>query len=76
VALADFNGDGHADLAAGVPNEALTKAYAGAVHVLYAGAGGLQAASPDDVLWSQDSPGVLDTEEPSDVFGTAVAAAG
>jgi FG-GAP repeat len=76
VALADFNGDGYADLAAGVPNEALTKAYAGAVHVLYAGAGGLQAVSPDDVLWSQDSPGVLDTEEPSDVFGTAVAAAG
>jgi hypothetical protein len=76
VAMADFNGDGYADLAVGVPNEGLAKPYCGAVHVLYAGPSGLQAVSPDDVLWSQDGPGVMDSEEPNDVFGSSVAAAG
>lgn len=53
----DFNGDGYADLAIGVPYENLgTMEGAGAVNVLYGSAEGLTAAG--DQLWSQDSTGV------------------
>jgi hypothetical protein len=42
---------------------------AGAVNVLYGSAGGLQATSPDDQFWNQDSAGVKDTAEGDDGFG-------
>ena len=71
VDVADFNGDGAADIAAGVPGEALAAA-AGAVAVLYGGAGGVSAT--DDQLFSQDSGGVEDSEEPGDRFGASVTA--
>ncbi len=76
VAAGDFNGDGFADLAAGVPLEDLDpNADGGVVNVLYGTAAGLQASSPDDQLWDQDSTGVTGTVEPGDEFGAAVGAA-
>ena len=73
LAAGDFNGDGRDDLAVGVSDEDLGGvATVGAVNVLYGGAGGLSATG--NQLWSQDSPGVLDTAEPSDRFGSTLAA--
>ena len=73
LAAGDFNGDGFADLALGVPGEDLVRVFnAGAVNVVYGGPGGLSAAG--DQLWSQDSPGVLDFAEHGDTFGFALAA--
>jgi hypothetical protein len=74
--LTDFNGDGYADLAIGIPFEDVGNALnAGAVHVLYGSASGLQATAPDDQYWDQNVPGVADFAEGSDEFGWAVAAA-
>ncbi len=47
--------------------------YAGAVNVLYGGAGGLSGTG--NQFWHQDSPGILDVVEPLDAFGTALARA-
>jgi FG-GAP repeat len=53
----DFNGDGYADLAIGVPFEDVgSKMDAGAVNVIYGSSKGLTASG--DQLWSEDSPGV------------------
>jgi FG-GAP repeat len=69
LATGDFNGDGRADLAVGVPSE---NAAAGVVHVLYGSAAGVTAAGSQ--LWSQDSPGVAGVAEAGDGFGGALAA--
>ena len=71
---ADFNGDGRSDLAVGVPNENVgTVSDAGAVNVLYGGAAGLSATG--NQFWHQDSSGVLNTAEATDLFGLALASA-
>jgi hypothetical protein len=76
----DFDGDGIADLAIGVPGESVGGAFfAGAVNVLYGRPGGLTATG--DQLWTQDSPGVPGASEGEDDpdigfgdhFGSAVA---
>jgi hypothetical protein len=74
----DFNGDGIADLAIGVPGEAVGEGSedAGAVNVLYGRPGGL--STNGNQLWTQDSPGVPgvsegDEEEGGDAFGFSVA---
>ena len=69
IAPGDFNDDGYVDLAIGVPGDGSDDA--GGVNVIYGTAGGLDAAN--DQLWSQDSPGILDSREQSDLFGYAVA---
>jgi hypothetical protein len=75
LAAGDFNGDGHADLAAGVPNEDVGAASAvGGVNVLYGSAAGLQAESPDDQFWTQQSPGVKDSAEDGDGQDSSLAA--
>jgi hypothetical protein len=66
----DFNGDGFADLAVGVPGESLGSDNQGAVNVIYGSATGLTAT--ENQLWSQDVPGVLGTGEANDRFGNAV----
>jgi hypothetical protein len=72
VAAADFNGDGKEELVAGVPNESVD-------NVLHIGAAYVMPGSPtgptttDGVLWTQDSPDVLDTAERNDAFGSAIA---
>jgi disulfide bond formation protein DsbB len=69
VGAGDFNGDGRADLAIGVPGE---NDLAGVVHVLYGTASGLTASGSQ--LWSQDSPGIAGVAESADFFGGALAA--
>ena len=74
LSAGDYNGDGFADLAVGVYHEKLgTLAAAGAVNVLYGSANGLQADSPDDQFWTQDSPGVEDVAEQGDFFAWSLA---
>jgi len=73
VASADFDGDGHADLAVGVPGESEgSKLGSGAVDVLYGTASGL--ASARDQIWSQGSKGVPGSVELGDHFGSVLAA--
>jgi hypothetical protein len=69
----DFNGDGKADLAIGVPSESIGTSGddEGAANVLYGTTGGLSSAN--DQFWSQASSGVLETAEPRDHFGTSIA---
>ena len=70
---ADFNGDGFADLAVGVPGEDRNGVTdAGIVHILYGSASGVGAAGSQ--VFSQDHAGVRDVAEAGDRFGHAVAA--
>jgi hypothetical protein len=74
LAVADFNGDGFADLAVGANGEAIgAAANAGAVHVIYGSATGLTAVG--NQFWSQDSAGIAGTAERADVFGSSLTAA-
>ncbi len=69
----DFNGDGFADLAVGVPKENLQGIEdAGIVHVLYGSPAGLTASGSQ--LWRQGAGGVPDQPEHLDRFGDALAA--
>jgi hypothetical protein len=72
----DFNGDGFADLAVGVPGEDPHDINAaGSVHVIYGSALGLDGDHPvDDQLWSQEQTGISGVGEPGDRFGSALAA--
>jgi FG-GAP repeat len=73
LAAGDFNGDGSDDLAVGAPIEGVGGvSHAGAVNVLYGGAGGLSATG--NQAWDQNSPGVLDVAQTPDHFGLALAA--
>ncbi|WP_181234340.1 FG-GAP repeat protein [Enhygromyxa salina] len=72
LAAGDFNSDGHADLAIGVPEEDLAMiANAGMVNVLYGTNMGLSATG--DQIWHQNSLGILGAGEPGDEFGRALA---
>jgi hypothetical protein len=75
VSAGDFNDDGFADFAAGVPGEMIAGEFTGAVNVLYGSADGLQASAPPDQFWHQDSPNVEDQAEVGDLFGSAMASA-
>jgi hypothetical protein len=73
LASGDFDGDGFADLAIGVPVESVGEIQAaGAVDVLYGTGGGLRTAGAQ--LWTQDSPRVESAAEDGDLFGQALAA--
>ncbi len=68
----DYNGDGHEDLAIGVPLEDVGAiGNAGAVNVLYGSGSGLTATG--DQLWHQDSPGIVWMAEADDLFGFVIA---
>src|SRR6187549_959063 len=68
----DYNDDGFADLAIGIPDESIgSVTQAGAVEVLYGSANGLGSA--ESKLWSQNSAGIGETSEPVDEFGSALA---
>jgi len=72
LAAGDFDGDGSADLAIGVPGESIgSKSAAGGVHVLF---GGGKLAAAGSQFWSQQSAGVRDRSERGDLFGFALAA--
>ena len=71
LASADFDRDGRADLAVGVPLDRIgTTRFAGAVNVLYGSASGLTATG--DQLWSQAE--LADDPEQGDGFGQSLAA--
>jgi hypothetical protein len=72
--LCDFNGDAYSDLAVGVPKEDIgTKVDAGLVNIIYGSPSGLSATATPDQTFSQDSAGVEDSSEGSDLFGGALA---
>jgi hypothetical protein len=69
---ADFNNDGAADLAIGVPFEFVGAVQdAGAVNVLYGSAGGLQG--PGSQFFTQDTAGVPGNADPQDNLGFGLA---
>jgi hypothetical protein len=79
IAKGDFNGDGFADLAIGVPGEETPSGVpsSGAVIVIYGSASGLTATDPNvpaSQFWSQNATGVPGTSEAGDGFGSALAA--
>ena len=69
----DFNGDGYADLAIGVPMEGLgpRAPYAGAVNVIYGSSAGLTAIG--DQFWTQASPGIKGVAADGGFFGWVLA---
>ena len=75
LAAGNFGNSGHADLAVGVPGEAIgTVSTAGAVNVIFGSATGLEMTAAE--FWHQDSDGVAgDGAEQTDLFGIALAAA-
>jgi hypothetical protein len=68
---ADFNHDGFADLAVGVPQDQ-PGGLAGAVNVLYGSASGLSGSGSQ--YFTQNTPGVASSAETPDTFGAALAA--
>jgi hypothetical protein len=75
LASGDFDSDSFADLAIGVLVEDVdTFQDAGAINVLPGSAGGLTGVGSQ--LLTQDSPGVPDSVEHDDFFGSALAATG
>jgi hypothetical protein len=72
LAAGDFDNDGFADLAIGVPGDKVGDDNgAGAVHILYGSAAGLTAAN--NQRFSQDSPDIKDVAETNNSFGAALA---
>jgi hypothetical protein len=81
LAAGDFDGDGYADLAVGVPGEGVPtgigtderdRMHAGMVQVLYGSSGGLEAHG--EAGWTQDRPGIKGMVEAGDGFASALAA--
>lgn len=79
VMAQDYNGDGIADLAWGVPGEDVgTKVDAGCVNVVYGSAGGLSGTLAGGApiagqLWHQNSAGIVSASAAGDKFGAALA---
>jgi hypothetical protein len=74
LTVGDFDKDGRADLAVGVPGEVITKVFqAGSVTVLYGSPTGLTRGRASAVFF-QGSDGVGGTAEEGDRFGAALAA--
>jgi len=72
LATGDFNNDGFADLAVGVPYETIGPAdSAGAVNIIFGSAGGLTAAN--NKVWYQGLEGIEETPETLDRFGSSLA---
>lgn len=68
----DFNGDGRADLAVGIPYEDNGSTEdTGAVHVFYGSSSGLTTAG--NLWFMQNTAGMLDSAEAYDYFGRALA---
>lgn len=71
VEMGDFNCDGYADIAIGVPREAIgSVAGAGAVNVLYGSSTGVSTVND---IWYQGTGGVNSGSELEDNFGAALA---
>jgi FG-GAP repeat len=73
VSVGDFNGDGHADVAAGALEGIGSVIHAGSVTVIYGASTGLVSTKAQ--AWSQNSAGIAGSAERNDFFGSAVYAA-
>jgi FG-GAP repeat len=80
ISRGDFNGDGFADLAIGIPGEDQGgEASSGAAVVIYGSRDGLVSSAavaqgvPAPQFWSQDSSGISGSNESGDRFGSALA---
>jgi hypothetical protein len=71
LAPGDFDGDDNDDLAVAVPFANIGAGDAGAVYALY-GVNNTGLSASGSQLWSQNSPGLLDQAETSDMFGLAM----
>jgi FKBP-type peptidyl-prolyl cis-trans isomerase len=73
LAVGDFNGDGFADLAIGVPGLTVGGASgAGGVYIVFGGPKGLTGTGAQ--LWTENSAGIAGTATAGDHFGSALAA--
>ncbi|GAA3079907.1 FG-GAP-like repeat-containing protein [Streptomyces rectiviolaceus] len=71
--LGDINGDGHLDLVVSSPGEDLEGvADAGSVTVIYGAADGSGLSTQGAALYSQNTPGVPNSNEKNDYFGSDV----
>lgn len=71
--LGDVNGDGHLDLVVSSPGEDLAGvADAGSVTLIYGAADGSGLSTQGAAMYSQDTPGVPNSNEKNDYFGTDV----
>ncbi|MDQ0788212.1 FG-GAP and VCBS repeat-containing protein [Streptomyces sp. B3I8] len=71
--LGDINGDGHLDLVVGSPGENLTGGTdTGAVTILYGAADGSGITGTGARMIDQDTPGVPNSDENADFFGSDV----
>lgn len=71
LVAADFDNDGHDDLAVGAPGDRAHERRAGAVTVFNGGAKGVTRTG---IMLTQDTPGVGETAEEDDAFGWSLAA--
>jgi hypothetical protein len=71
LAAGDFDGDGYSDLAVGAVGEDLSQPTAGAIHVIYGSASGLQSGG--NQLIHQDTVSIKDAVETGDRFGGTLA---
>jgi hypothetical protein len=69
TSVADFNGDGIADLAAGARFEDVGSVVDGGTVDILFGASGTGLSTSGSQYWNQDSPGILDQAETSDELG-------
>jgi len=73
LTVGDFNGNGYADVAIGMPSEAIgSDAIAGSVTVMYGSSSGITTSG--STSWSQDSSGIAGAAEAHDDFGNCVLA--
>jgi hypothetical protein len=73
VAAGDFNGDGFADLAIGMPGKNIgTATNAGSLNILYGSANRLTTSGAQ--IWTQGASGLIGVAEKNDGFGAALAA--